>query len=278
MVKRKRIIEQLEKENLLEILLEKIYYKNIIVNKIVEGNSPFNPSFKKIDLVYRENYFIENEELYSEVKNYKYDEWDFVLLPDKSPVLTNEIIKPTEYQIKQLLLKLPEDKLVNIILKAKSIQEYRRYQKSEEIINYLEKYDLTHILQKEIYYIISYGRKRKIEKSKKVEEWWNLNIVELTCRTIYFLKHYDKNECPIFFDEESNITYDEGDYKFKPGHHPLTEKAQEITKEELFSLIIRLPYERLQYISKKIEEIVYFINLKRENDDSLEQIPKLILK
>ena len=36
MVKRKKIIEILEKENLLEILAEKIYYKNVIINKIKE--------------------------------------------------------------------------------------------------------------------------------------------------------------------------------------------------------------------------------------------------
>ena len=34
MIKRKKIIEQIEKENLLEMLAEKIYYKNVIVKPI----------------------------------------------------------------------------------------------------------------------------------------------------------------------------------------------------------------------------------------------------
>ena len=140
---RKRIVEQLEKEKLLEILLEKIYYKNTVVNKIETGRSGLNPSFKKIDLVYRTTFYFERNEIYSEIQNRQYDEWDFLTLKNCSPVLTDEIIKPTEYQIKQILLKLPEDKLINIILAAKSIQDYRKYQLSERIIAYLEHYKLT---------------------------------------------------------------------------------------------------------------------------------------
>lgn len=277
MVKRKKIIEQIEKENLLEILAEKIYYKNVIVNKIIERNSPFNPAFNKIDLVYRENYYIERDIIYSEVKNYKYDEWDFVLLPDKSPVLTGEIIKPTEYQIKQLLLKLPEDQLVNLILKAKTIQEIRRYQLSEEIINYIENNGLTAILLNNMCYINKPERKRKLRKSKKAEEWTNLHEVELTYRKHYLLCENDPSESNILHIEELKIEYDEADYTYATGKRPLSEEAFPITKSELLSLIKRLPYNQLELLMKKVNKIVSEINSNRQYGD-LKQIPKLILK
>lgn len=249
MIKRKKIIEQIEKENLLEMLAEKIYYKNVIVNKIIERNSPFNPAFNKIDLVYRENYYIERDIIYSEVKNYKYDEWDFVLLPDKSPVLTGEIMKPTEYQIKQLLLKLPEDQLVNLILKAKTIQEIRRYQLSEEIINYIENNGLTAILLNNMCYINKPERKRKLRKSKKAEEWTNLHEVELTYRKQYLLCENDPSESNILHIEELKIEYDEADYTYATGKRPLSEEAFPITKSELLSLIKRLPYNHIVYLN-----------------------------
>ena len=277
MVKRKKIIEQLEKENLLEILAEKLYYKNIIINKIIERNSPFNPAFNKIDLVYRENYYIERDIIYSEVKNYKYDEWDFVLLPDKSPVLTGEIIKPTMYQIKQLLLKLPEEQLVNLILKAKTIQEIRRYHLSEKIINYIENNRLTTILLNNMCYINKPERKRKIRKSKKAEEWTNLYEVELTYRKHYLLCDNDTNKSNILHVEELKIEYDEADYTYATGKRPLSEEAFPITKSELLSLIKRLPYNQLELLMKKVNKIVSEINSNRQYGD-LKQIPKLILK
>ena len=275
---RKRIVEQLEKENLLEILAEKIYYKNVIVKKIVEGNSPFNPSFNKIDLIYRESYFIEGEELFLETKNCKYDEWDFVLLPDKSPVLTGEIIKPTMCQIKQLLLKLPEDQLVNIILKAKTIQEIRRYQLSEEIINYMENNRLTTILLNNMCYINKPERKRKLRKSKKTEEWTNLHEVELTYRKYYLLCDNNPNKSNILHVEELKIEYDEADYTYETGKRPLSDEALPLTKNELLSLIKRLPYNELQLIIKKIEQIVDSINSNRQYGESLQLMPKLIMK
>ena len=277
MIKRKKIIEQIEKENLLEMLAEKIYYKNVIVNKIIERNSPFNPAFNKIDLVYRENYYIERDIIYSEVKNYKYDEWDFVLLPDKSPVITGEIMKPTEYQIKQLLLKLPEDQLVNLILKAKTIQEIRRYQLSEEIINYIENNGLTAILLNNMCYINKPERKRKLRKSKKAEEWTNLHEVELTYRKQYLLCENDPSESNILHIEELKIEYDEADYTYATGKRPLSEEAFPITKSELLSLIKRLPYNQLELLMKKVNKIVSEINSNRQYGD-LKQIPKLILK
>lgn len=274
---RKRIVEQLEKENLLEILIEKIYYKNIVVNKIETGRSGLNPSFKKIDLVYRTTFYFERNELFSEMQNRQYDEWDFVLLKDCSPVLTDEIINPTEYQVKQLLLKLPEDKLINIILKAKSIQDNRKYQLSEEIINYIENNNLTTILLNNMCYINKPERKRKLRKSKKAEIWTNLYEVELTYRKHYLLCDNDPNESNLLHIEELKIEYDEADYTYATGKRPLSEDAFPLTKNELFSLIKVLSYNELELLMKKINKIVSGINLNRQYGD-LKQIPKLILK
>lgn len=274
---RKRIVEQLEKEGLIEILREEIYYKNNIVNKKIKGPSGYHGGYDRIDLDYDETYYMGRTVLFKERKNYDYDEWNFVLLPDKSPVLTGEIMKPTEYQIKQLLLKIPEDQLVNVILKAKSIQEIRRYQLSEEIISYLENNGLTTIVLNNMCYINKPERKRKLRKSKKAEEWTNLHEVELTYRKHYLLCDNDPNESNILHVEELKLEYDEADYTYATGKRPLSEDAFPLTKNELLALIKRLPYNELQLLMKKVNKIVSGINSNRQYGN-LNQIPKLILK
>ena len=120
-------------------------------------------------------------------------------------------------------------------------------------------------------------QKNEFSKSKIAEEWTGQQIVELT-----YAKHYrlidNKNSNEDLNCIEEKITYDEGNYPKKKGRHQLNlDELYPVTKEELYTLIKTMTYDKLELLIKRIEEIVQNINSQRENH-YIEQIPKLTLK
>ena len=107
------LIKYLEEKNLLEKLLEKIHYINFVTEKRVLGNSSQIQILKRKELIYRTEYFIDNQLFYKEdKKSITYDEADWLFNPGITPVKCYEKVSLTK---EELILLLKQHNLFNIL-------------------------------------------------------------------------------------------------------------------------------------------------------------------
>lgn len=112
------LIKYLEEKDLLEKLLEKIHYINFVTEKRVLGNSSQIQILKRKELIYRTEYFIDNQLFYKEdKKSITYDEADWLFNPGITPVKCYEKVSLTKEELILLLKQLPKEKILLLVSK-----------------------------------------------------------------------------------------------------------------------------------------------------------------